>query len=85
MKFLNFILLSWDFFALLDTDPDSEYGSGSNPHPDTCSANSAYLASGFAPAVLSALNKTSVPVSPDDPIIHPENNFFSVIRSSLFF
>jgi hypothetical protein len=42
MKFLNFFLLSWVFFALLDTDPDpdSESGSadpiesGSNPDPD---------------------------------------------------
>jgi hypothetical protein len=40
MKFLNFFLLLWVIFALLD--PDSEYGSGStdliesisNPDPD---------------------------------------------------
>jgi hypothetical protein len=29
MKFLNFFLLLWVIFALLDPDPDSEYGSGS--------------------------------------------------------
>jgi hypothetical protein len=29
MKFLNFFLLLWDIFALLDRDPDTEYGSGS--------------------------------------------------------
>ncbi len=29
MKFLNFFLLFWVIFALLDPDPDSEYGSGS--------------------------------------------------------
>jgi hypothetical protein len=28
MKFLNFFLLLWVIFALLDPDPDSEYGSG---------------------------------------------------------
>ncbi len=42
MKFLNFIIFLWVIFALLDPDPDSEYGSGSsdliesgsNPDPD---------------------------------------------------
>jgi hypothetical protein len=44
MKFLNFFLLLWVVIALLDTDPDSEYGSesgstdpiesGSNWDPD---------------------------------------------------
>ena len=29
MKFLNYFLLLWVIFALLDTDPDSEYGFGS--------------------------------------------------------
>jgi hypothetical protein len=29
MKFLNFFLLLWAIFALLDPKPDSEYGSGS--------------------------------------------------------
>ncbi len=29
MKFLNFFLLLWVIFDLLDPDPDSEYGSGS--------------------------------------------------------
>jgi hypothetical protein len=29
MKFLHFFLLLWVIFALLDPDPDSEYGSGS--------------------------------------------------------
>jgi hypothetical protein len=29
MKFLNFFLLLWVIFALLDKDTDSEYGSGS--------------------------------------------------------
>ena len=29
MKFLNFFLLLWVIFALLDPDQDSEYGSGS--------------------------------------------------------
>ncbi len=29
MKFLIFVLLLWVIFALLDPDPDSEYGSGS--------------------------------------------------------
>jgi hypothetical protein len=29
MKFLNFLLLLWVIFALLDLDLDSEYGSGS--------------------------------------------------------
>jgi hypothetical protein len=29
MKFLKFFLLLWVIFALLDPDPDSEYGSGS--------------------------------------------------------
>jgi hypothetical protein len=29
MKFLNFFLLLWVILALLDPDPDSEYGSGS--------------------------------------------------------
>jgi hypothetical protein len=29
MKFLNFFLLLWVIFALLDLDQDSEYGSGS--------------------------------------------------------
>jgi hypothetical protein len=29
MKFLNLFLLLWVIFALLDPDPDSEYGSGS--------------------------------------------------------
>jgi hypothetical protein len=29
MKFLNFFLLLWVIFALLDPDPDSEYGFGS--------------------------------------------------------
>jgi hypothetical protein len=32
MKFLYFDLLLWvKIFALLDPDPDSEYGSGSDP------------------------------------------------------
>jgi hypothetical protein len=43
MKFLNFFLLVWVNFTLLDPDPDSEYGSGSidliesgsNTDPDT--------------------------------------------------
>jgi hypothetical protein len=42
MNFLNFLLLLWDIFALLN--PDSEYGSGStdliefgsNPDPKHC-------------------------------------------------
>ncbi len=44
-KFLDFSLLLWVTFALLDPDPDSEYGSGStdpiesgsnsDPDPDT--------------------------------------------------
>jgi hypothetical protein len=29
MKFLNFFLLLWVIFALLDPDTDSEYGYGS--------------------------------------------------------
>ncbi len=29
MKFLNFLLHLWVIFALMDPDPDSEYGSGS--------------------------------------------------------
>ncbi len=29
MKFLQFFVLLWVIFALLDPDPDSEYGSGS--------------------------------------------------------
>jgi hypothetical protein len=29
MKFLNFFYFLWVIFALLDPDPDSEYGSGS--------------------------------------------------------
>jgi hypothetical protein len=29
IKFLNFFLLLWFIFALLDPDPDSEHGSGS--------------------------------------------------------
>jgi hypothetical protein len=29
MKFLNFFLLLWVIFALLDPDPDSKCGSGS--------------------------------------------------------
>jgi hypothetical protein len=39
MKFLDFFLLLWVLFALLDPDPDSESGStdliesGSNPDP----------------------------------------------------
>ncbi len=28
MKFLNFFYFLWVIFALLDPDPDSEYGSG---------------------------------------------------------
>jgi hypothetical protein len=43
MKLRHFFLLLWVIFALLDPDPDSEYGSGytdlmesgSNPDPDT--------------------------------------------------
>jgi hypothetical protein len=44
MKFLNYFLLLWVIFALLDLDPDSKFGSGyrsrdpiesgSNPDPD---------------------------------------------------
>jgi hypothetical protein len=40
MKFLNFFLILWVIFTLLDLDPDSEFGStdliesGSNPNPD---------------------------------------------------
>jgi hypothetical protein len=42
MNFDTFFLLLWVIFALLDPDPDSEYGSGStgpieyrsNPDPD---------------------------------------------------
>jgi hypothetical protein len=42
MRFLNFFLLLWVIFALLDPDPDSASGygstdlieSGSNPDPD---------------------------------------------------
>ncbi len=33
MKFLNFVLLLWVIFALLDPDPDSEYGSRSTDNP----------------------------------------------------
>jgi hypothetical protein len=50
MKFLNFFLLLWVIFALLDPDPDSEYGSGSgytnliesgsNPDPSIVNKNS---------------------------------------------
>jgi hypothetical protein len=29
MKFLNFFRLLWVIFAILDPDPDSEYGNGS--------------------------------------------------------
>jgi hypothetical protein len=41
MKFINFFLLMWVIFALLDPDPDSECGSGSTDliesrsNPDT--------------------------------------------------
>jgi hypothetical protein len=50
MKFLNFFLLLW-VFALLDLDPDSEYGSGStdliesgsNTDPDPKPWSSHYL------------------------------------------
>jgi hypothetical protein len=44
MNFYTFFLLLWVIFALLDPDPDSEYGSGStgpieygsNPDPKPC-------------------------------------------------
>jgi hypothetical protein len=39
MKFLNFFLLLWVIFALLDLDPDSQYGSGS-PDPIESGSNS---------------------------------------------
>jgi hypothetical protein len=46
MKFMNFFSTLWVIFALLDPDPDSEYGSGStdpiesgsnkDPYPQPC-------------------------------------------------
>jgi hypothetical protein len=49
MKFLNFFLLLWVIFALLDPDPDSESGS-----TDPIESGSATLAVDRAPPLLHA-------------------------------
>ncbi len=70
MKFLNYFLLLWVIFALLDPDPDSEYGSGStdsiesgfnpDPQPWFMSINSCLLdlefLSGFPPSFFRSTN-----------------------------
>ncbi len=47
MKFLNFFLILWVIFALMDPDPDSEYGSGSSDLTEFGSGSETLLASWF--------------------------------------
>jgi hypothetical protein len=71
MKFLNFVLLLWVIFALLDPDPDSEYGSRSADNPGSMFGRflpGSYLGSIFI-FLLNFLAKITLHPGPITPLV----------------